>query len=43
MADLDQAIKLKPDNIPALVERAVMYWRMNQPAQARADLEAAAA
>jgi tetratricopeptide (TPR) repeat protein len=42
MADLNQTLKLKPDDIPALVERALIYSRSNQQEQARADLEAAA-
>ena len=41
VADLNQAIKMKPDDIPARVARAVIYWAMGQPTEARADLETA--
>ena len=41
MADLDQSLKLKPDNILALLARAEVYWAAHQPAKARDDLAAA--
>lgn len=39
LADLDQAVKLAPDNIEFLRERASLHMRMREPAKALDDLD----
>jgi tetratricopeptide (TPR) repeat protein/predicted aspartyl protease len=41
MADFDQTLKLKPDDVPALIARAVLRLASHDTAQAVQDLEAA--
>jgi tetratricopeptide (TPR) repeat protein len=40
-ADFDQALKLKPDDLSALIARAELSFYQNDPKAARADLQAA--
>ncbi len=41
MADFDQTLKLKPDDVPALIARATLRLAGHETAQAAQDLEAA--
>jgi tetratricopeptide (TPR) repeat protein/predicted aspartyl protease len=41
MADLDDAVKLKPDDVDARLLRAALYHRAGDGARARSDLQAA--